>query len=132
MVTPPCDAALEAAVKAEEKKTGEEAPYFGAETQREALELGAWKRIGKAWKNRAPDTCWQAYVARYPLADTNNRQLRYSEAAKAAVRRGDRDAFLKKAAGRCFQLDLNVYKCTYQFVVEADRKTVEKRPVALE
>ena len=93
---PSCDAALEAAVKAEEKKTGEKAPYFGAESRDEALELAAWKRIGKAWGNRAPHTCWKAYIARYPLADTNNRQLRYSEAAKAAVLRGDRDALLKK------------------------------------
>ena len=131
MEPPSFDAALAAAVKAQEKETGEKAPYFGAESRDEALELAAWKRIGKAWGNRAPHTCWKAYIARYPLADTNNRQLRYSEAAKAAVLRGDRDALLKKAAGRCFQLDLNVYKCTYQFVVEADRKTVEKRLVAL-
>ena len=128
-IMPSCDAALEAAVKAEEKKTGEKAPYFGAESRDEALELAAWKRIGKAWGNRAPHTCWKAYTARYPTGATC--RLRYTATVKEEVRRGDRDALLKKAAGRCFQLDLNVYKCTYQFVVEADRKTVEKRLVAL-
>ena len=125
---PPCDAALEAAVKAEEKKTGEEAPYFGAETQREALELPAWKRIGKAWKNRAPDTCWQAYVSRYPV---DGAPPRYEETVKAEVLRGDHDALLKKAAGRCFQSDLHVYKCTSQFVTIVDCRTVQTRLVAL-
>ncbi len=129
MPPPPCDAALEAAVKAEEKKTGEEAPYFGAETKREALELGAWKRIGKAWKNRAPGTCWKAYTARYPVG--GECLVRYTATAKEEALRGDRDALLKKAAGRCFQLDLHVYKCTSQFVVEVDRDTVRKRLVML-
>ena len=49
MVTPPCDAALEAAVKAQEKKTKQKAPYFGASSRAEALELNAWKDIGMVW-----------------------------------------------------------------------------------
>ena len=66
---PPFDAALAAAVKEQEEKTKEKAPYFGASTRDEALELAAWKEIGKAWNNRAPHTCWKAFVARYPLVD---------------------------------------------------------------
>lgn len=133
MAPPPCDTALEAAVKAEEKKTGEKAPYFGADSRDEALELGVWKRIGKAWKNRAPKTCFNAYVARYgnerkPAA---NKDL-YTAAAKEEVLRGERDSDLKKAAGRCYQLDLNVYKCTNQFFVKVDCETVRKRLVVLD
>ena len=80
-----CDAALEAAVKAEEKKTGEKAPYFGAESRDEALELDVWKRIGKAWKNRAPMTCWKVYTAHHGNERQDARKVVYTASAKAAV-----------------------------------------------
>ena len=104
MVTKPYDEAIDAAVKAQEKKTGKKAPYFGAETQTEALKLDAWKEIGKAYK-RAPRTCWGAYIEHYG----NERQIRsrkglYTAEAKAEVLRGERDADLKNAAALCDHL----------------------------
>ena len=93
MAPPPCDAALEAAVKAQEKKTKQKAPYFGASSRAEALELAAWKNIGKAWGDRAPGTCWDAYIAR----PGNERQVVakkdfYTAEAKAAMLSGECDA----------------------------------------
>ena len=90
---------LETLVRAQEEETGEEAPYFGAETKREALQLAAWKSIGEEWHDRAPETCWTAYTSRYPVGGAN--QVRYSEAAKAAIRSGKRDEELKRAAAVC-------------------------------
>ena len=98
MVSPPFDAALAAAVKAQEKKTGEKAPYFGAETRDEALALDAWKNIGEEWGDRAPMTCWGVYTERYPVG--GKMSVRYTAEAKAEVLSGKRDAELKKVVLR--------------------------------
>jgi hypothetical protein len=130
IMAPPFDAALAAAVKKQEEKTKEEAPYFGARSQKDALELDAWKEIGKEWRDRAPITCWQAYAKRYPVAGA--RQVRYDEAAKAEVLSGERDAELKKAAAVCDYSGLGVWECTQRFVAGVDEQTVHKRLKALD
>jgi hypothetical protein len=129
IMAPPFDAALAAAVKKQEEKTKEKAPYFGAESQDEALQLDAWKRIGEDWGDRAPSTCWNVYTARYPVAGA--RQVRYDEEAKAAVLSGKRDAELKTAAALCDRFGLSVRQCTHQFVNDVDARTVGKRLEAL-
>ena len=131
MVTPPFDAALAAAVKEQEEKTKEKAPYFGAETQREALELGAWKRIGKAWKNRAPRTCWAAYIAHYGNDREVPSMVVYAAAAKEEALCGGRDEELKKAAALCDRFGLRTI-WAHQFVDGVDAETVRKRLMALD
>ena len=130
MVTPPFDTALAAAVKAQEKKTSEKAPYFGAESQKDALKLDAWKDIGKAWK-RAPKTCWDAYAERYSAAGAS--QVRYDATVKAAVRSGERDEELKRAAAVCHDAERDIYNYAYQYMAsEVDGETVRARLKALD
>ena len=129
---PAFDDDLENLVRAQEKKTGKKAPYFGAPTQSEALELAAWKRIGKAWRGGlAPETCWRAYVEHHGNKRQDARKVVYAATAKDDVLRGERDAELKKAAALCDHAGLGVWECTHQFVAGVDARTVNKRLKAL-
>ena len=127
---PVCDAALEAAVKKQEEETKKKAPYFGAASRDEALELDAWKRIGEEWHDRVPITCWQAYTKRYPVAGAS--QVRYDATVKAAVRSGALDAELKRAAAVCLDAGRDPYTYSYQYLDGAPREEVRRRLVELD
>ena len=130
-VTPSYDKTIDAAVKAQETKTGEKAPYFGARTKKDALQLDAWKRIGEAWKNRAPSTCWAAYIAHYGNDREVPSMVVYTAAAKEEVLCGGRDEELKKAAALCDRFGLRTI-WAHQFVDGVGESTVHKRLMALD
>ena len=92
------DTVLQAAVKKQEELLQASAPHFGYASIKEADHV--WAQIGKEWFGRDKGTAKNAYAERYPTG----LQIRYADAGKLAVTRGERDAELKWAAACAFEV----------------------------
>jgi hypothetical protein len=123
----PYDTDLEKLVKDKEDETGLEAPLFGEATRKAAFEGKHWHAIGKAWRDRAARTAFNAYRKRFPDKD-NAYAARYDNSTKEAVLRGEHDVLLKRAVARCHMAGLDIWGNAYKYVaLEVGRTTIETR-----